>query len=261
VPGCSFLYDYGVDDGLTYYAALQLMGSPESRLVTLLDAVATAGLTVWAGSALVSGQDAGTPLGILELKNEAVRFGQVIARRVSDWRRGLSRFDRSERLAAAHAVLVISAYFEALGDANLPVAVERLGLTGAEQAALATGDVVLDGYAEVIDFLLRERLPIPEPHRTYAEVRAQLGECYSRLSIRLLKFVAGLAVWDELDARERDALAEAVRGVPGRALGRYDDAYRQLAADNPEFGVWAGTPSDELPDGLGRSDYRCRAGP
>jgi hypothetical protein len=229
-----------VDEGLTYYTALRLLGRPESRLVTLLDAVATGGLTVWAGSALVTGKDAAAPLGILDLKNEAVQFGHQIVERISDWRSGLSRFDRSQRLAAAHAILVISSYFEALGDAELPVSAERLGLTGSEQAALAADGAAPDGYAEVIDFLLREHLPIPEPHRTYAEVRSQLRDCYSRLSSRLLKFIAGLAVWDEVDAGARDALAAAVRGVPGRALDRYDDAYRHLAADNQEFGVWAG---------------------
>src|SRR5207244_2248241 len=120
---------------------------------------------------------------------------------------------------------------------DLPVAAERLALTGAEQAALATGGAVPSGYAGLIEFLLREPLPMPEPHRSYADVRLQLGGCYGRLSARLLKFISGLAVWEDLDDVVRDALREAIAGVPPVALERYDDGYRRLAADNREFGV------------------------
>jgi hypothetical protein len=113
--------DGAVADSLTYYAALQILGKPKSRLVTLLDAVATAGLTAWAAGALVTGRDAGTPFGLLELKNEVVRYGQDVVGKVSEWRSGLARFDRSQRLAAAHSVLVVASYFEALEWADLPV--------------------------------------------------------------------------------------------------------------------------------------------
>jgi hypothetical protein len=36
------------EHSLTYFAALQILGKPKSRVVTLLDVVATAGLTAWA---------------------------------------------------------------------------------------------------------------------------------------------------------------------------------------------------------------------
>src|SRR6266496_376580 len=74
--------DGAVMDSLTYYAALQILGKPKSRLVTLLDAVATAGLTAWAAGALATGRDAGPPLSVLEVKNEVVRYGHEIVRRV-----------------------------------------------------------------------------------------------------------------------------------------------------------------------------------
>ena len=99
---------------------------------------------------------------------------------------------------------------------------------------------VPDGYVEIIEFLLREPLPLPEPHRPYADVRGRLADCYAKLSNRLIKFVSGLAVWDDLDARGKDALRGAARRLPARALDRYDDGYRFLAVDNREFGIWAG---------------------
>ena len=230
-----------MSDTLTYHAALQLLGkTPKSRLVTLLDAVATTGLTAWAAGALATGKGVDLPLSMFELKTEIVLYAHQTVRRISDRRTGLPRFDRSERLAAAHAVLIISSYFEAAAQADLPVSMERLALTSAEQAALATGSKVPDGYVEMIEFLLREPLPLPEPHQPHAEVRRRLSNCYAGLSNRLLKLVSGLAVWDELDGDSKHALDEAIRGLPPRALDRYEDGYRSLAMDNREFAVWAG---------------------
>jgi hypothetical protein len=229
-----------MSESLTYFAALELLGHKKSRLLVLLDTVATAGLTVWAAAALGAGRDAGAVLSLFELKSEVMRQGQEVVRRVSEWHSGLSRFDRSDRVAAAHSVLVISSYFEALDRADMAVSVDRLGFSAAEQAALAAGTGVPDGYVDMIELLLREPLPLPEPHRPYASVRSQLLDCYTRLSSRLLRFVSGLAVWDELDERGRRSLEEAIRGVPASALERYDAGYARLAADNREFEVWAG---------------------
>jgi hypothetical protein len=91
----------------------------------------------------------------------------------------------------------------------------------------------------MIDLMLREPLPMPEPHRTYAEARDQLAGCYARLSARLLAFASGLALWDDLDDRQRQELERALTALPAAALARYDDRYRDRAADSREFQVWA----------------------
>ena len=228
-------------DSLTYYTALQILGKPKSRVVTLLDVVTTAGLTAWAAGALATGRDAGPPVSLLEMKNEVVSYGHEIVRRVSEWRTGLARFDRSQRLAAAHAVLVVASYFEALDEADLPVPIDRLALSRDEQAALAmTGKGVPRGYVDMIEMFLREPLPMPEPHRSYEVVQKQLARCYERMSSRLLTFVSGLALWDQLYNHEQLQLRESISSLPIRALERYNDGYRNMAADNHEFEVWAG---------------------
>lgn len=72
-------------------------------------------------------------------------------------------------------------------------------------------------------------------------MRTALSECYTRLTNRVLDFVSGLAVWDELDETRRDRMAKVIgHDVRGRALELYNAAYRDLAADNREFAVWAG---------------------
>jgi hypothetical protein len=244
-------------DSLTYYAALQVLGKSKSRVVTLLDVVATTGLTAWAAGSLVAGRDASPPVSLLEMKNEVVRYAHEIVRRVSEWHSGLARFDRSQRLAAAHAVLVVASYFEALDEADLPVPVDQLALSRAEQAALATaGKKLPRGYVDMIELFLREPVPMPEPHRPYTDVRKQLNTFYAGMSTRLLAFVSGLALWDQLDEQARLQIDASISSLPIRALERYDGGYRNMAADNHEFEVWAGlTEAHAIGNALARMSF------
>ena len=207
----------------------------------LLDAAATGGLGAWAAASMLAGTDATIALGLLQLKDEVVGFGRQVMRRVSEWRSGLSRFGRSERLVAAHAVLVVSSYFEALGGAPLPVPAVRLAFTAAEQVSLAAGSETLPGgYAGIIELLAREPLPLPDSSSSFAVVCGRLGDCYRRMSDRILEFVAGLPVWAELDSGRRQHTEDMLRDLPAQALEVYEAAYRDLAADNREFAIWAG---------------------
>jgi NACHT N-terminal Helical domain 7 len=229
-----------VSDALTYTGALTILGGQgQSRLVSLVDAAATVGFTAWAAGAVATGNDPGPPLSLIDLKDDIVTYSRAIVRKVAEWRRGLSRFDRSQRLAAAHAVIVVSSFFEVLERADLPVPLERLGFTAAEKVSLAIGDGPPASYADLIGLLIREPIPLPEPHRPSTEVYGQLLTFYGRLSDRLAAFVSGLEVWDQIDDAQRRQLDEAIRSRPTRAMARYQEAYRELATDNREFEVWA----------------------
>lgn len=231
---------------LTYRDALKILGVEKSGVVKLLDTVATAGLTAWAAGAWAAGADVSTPVTVLELKNEIVRYGHEAVRRVREWRSGLSRFDRSERLIAAHSVLVISAYFEALGETSLPVPIEQLELPGPGKVALATGaGTAPEGYAEMIELLVREPLPSPEAHIPFPETRQRIADCHARLSGRLLSYVLTSSLRNEIEPGRRQRLQnvierEMIEFVPRRALEIYDDGYRTLAGENTEFLIWAG---------------------
>lgn len=228
-------------ESLTYADALRILGHRRSRLVAALDAAASMGLMAWAGAAWATGADSGVPLNLFELKNDVVRFGHGLANRAAEWRSGLSRFDRTQRLAAAHAVLVISAYFDALEQAELPVELDRFALTRSEQAAQATAQRLPQGFVELIEVLITDRLPLPECHRPYSETRQDVGRVHARLAERLGLFVRGLAVWDELDDRARRRTLDALTSPATlrRALKLYDESYRRLAVDNHEFAIWA----------------------
>ena len=227
---------------LSYADALKILGSQKSRLVTVLDAVGSVGLTVWAASAWATGGDAGAPLNMFELKNDVVRHGQALLARAGEWRSGLSRFDRTQRLAAAHAVLVITGYFDALDDARLPLPFESLAISREQQAAQATGGRVPGSYVGVIELLVSDRLPLPECHQPYAHTRAEVRRVHARIADRLLAFARTLPAFDQLDEAGRIRLSKALTGATmlRAAMSRYDDAFRRLAIDNREFAVWAG---------------------
>ncbi|NUW38922.1 NACHT domain-containing protein [Nonomuraea rhodomycinica] len=236
-------------DTLSYADALKILGCNENRLFKVAEFAATAGLTGWA---LAGG--AQTALSLFDLKNDVVRYGEDVLRRVSGWRTGVNRFTRTQRLAAAHAVVVVSAYFRALDESELPFDLRRLRLDRGVQSALAAGGAPADGFAELMERLLAARLPMPEPHRPYAETRRAVGAVYRRMSEAVARYVRGLALWDELAVDDRIRLpALLAEGPPERALRRYDDDYRLLALDSPEFGVWSlVTETQALGAGLSR---------
>jgi NACHT conflict system protein len=226
-----------VSESLTYVDALKILGDRQSRLVGLLDGVMSAGLAAWAATAWTIGGDASAPMNLFDLKDEVVRFGNESVRWVSERRNGLSRYDRTQRLAAAHAVLVVSSYFETLDQTELPIRPERL--TPAAGERLTHGGSPPKGYVDLIDGLLSDRLPLPEPHVPYSRTREAIEGVYDLMSRRLATLIRAAPDWESLAGRERTRALESVRGMPPQALSAYDTAFRRLATDNREFEVWA----------------------
>lgn len=225
-----------MSESLTYVDALKILGDRPSRLVGLLDGVMSAGLATWAATAWTMGSDPSAPMNLFDLKDEVVRFGNESVRRISERRNGLSRYDRTQRLAAAHAVLVVSSYFETLDRTELPLTPEELTVAAGE----SFGGSPPKGYVDLIDGLLSDRLPLPEPHVPYSRTREAIEDVYDLMSRRLATLVRAAPAYDSLAGRERARVLEKVSGMPSQALSAYDDAFRRLATDNREFEVWAG---------------------
>ncbi|MFD2763363.1 NACHT domain-containing protein [Micromonospora eburnea] len=216
-------------DTLSYADAVRLLGGEKSRLVDWFERL-TAVLPVPPG------------LGVVDVKG-VVRLGDELLRRVSENRSGLSRYGRTQRLEAAHAVLVVTAFFEVLDEAELPLDLAAARIVKAEQLALSGAGPV---QARVLtDAFFRTRAPVPGPHLPYPRLHAAVTRFYDGLAADLDAFLHGLEVWERLTGSQQKQLARALARLPATAADRYRDLLTRLAVDFPEVSFWLGLHEHE----------------
>jgi NACHT conflict system protein len=207
---------------LSYADAARLLGGPDSRIVTALDAV-TGGIML----ALVPALPA--VLGLFDAKAEFIRLSLDLVRGGDD---RVSRAARTQRIEAAHAVLVVTAYFEALAAADLPFRFADLALTRTEQETLARTD-------RLGALTLHTGLPLPRPYESAEHFRERLFVYYAALSAGVVSFIDGLAVGDRLSGAGRRRTDEVLLDLPAQAVDRYDELTLRLAAEFGEVALWS----------------------
>ncbi|MGW4947995.1 NACHT domain-containing protein [Actinoplanes sp. NPDC004185] len=215
--------------GLTYAGAVKLLGG-SSPLVTVADNLLGGALSL----ATAGGSE--VALSLFDAKAEAIRLGHLVAGKLTDTVRGLSRYDRSMRLQAAHGVLVVTAYFEALDDCLGTAGMASPGFTRDEQLTLAAATEVAGDWP---GRLLAAPIPVPSPDRGYDELLGDLRQWFGALAVRTVAHLSGLDVWDSSDVRTQrlvDSLLHTV--LPDRAVEHYEQAARRLSAELPEFAIW-----------------------
>ncbi len=219
---------------LSYSDAVKLLGGSDSRLVSALDSLAGGLLlaAVGSGSAFA--------LNLFEAKGELARLSGALAIGLGERVRGLGRFDRTERLCAAHKVIVLTGFFEAVSGVRLPFGARELGFTASTQVSIGTGEAVASDRLRTLAEILNDSAVPGEPERLSSGSGAtRLDEYYASLSGRLTHYIEGLAVWDSLGDEAKNALQLTLRNeVPAVAVRRYEERLRQLAADFPEVGFW-----------------------
>jgi hypothetical protein len=221
----------------TYADAVRLLGGSGVKKAEWLDRL------VGSGRRAVGAADV---LNCFGISAELVRFGRELVGGLAERRQGLSRFDRTQRIQAAHAVIVITAYFEALASADLPFPLDELELTRSEQVTLvADRSPRSDRVGALVGELLDNAIPLPTPQRPREDTVRALRALYEGLSGRLVQFVQGLATWDELPGADQSRFARAVRGIPATACQRYELLLNELAVAFPEVAHWANIQDHE----------------
>ena len=216
---------------LSYRDAVQLLGGDPPAVVAL-DAALGGALKMATGGA----SDA--VLSIFDAQGRIIGLGRDLVLGLRYRLRGVRRVDRPRHLQAAHSVIVVTAFFEALADAQLPVAVSKLRLTRKDQLKLAGGSSHMQGF---LDALLSVAPPGTSPELPYERFLDALGHWYGQLSSRLAAFASGLPVWHDLDeTRQVEAQRILTEDVCGEAVSRFEELYSRLARDIPEFGFWSG---------------------
>lgn len=136
---------------LSYRDAVVLLGG-DPPLVAALDRALGGVLSVATGGL------SDTVLNVFEAQGRIVRLGRDLTIGLRDRLRGAGRVDRTRRLEAAHAVIVVTAYFQALAGARLPFSVRDLRMTRREQLKVAGGSALTQ---EFVDTLLTVACPRP----------------------------------------------------------------------------------------------------
>ncbi len=203
--------------GLTYADAVHLLGAGESPFIAALGRIAGAPAAVAAAATLSS-------VDLLAVRTEMIQWGQTTTRVLREKLSGLSRFDRTERLTAAHAVLVVSSFFESMDYSGPEIVL-------AEQVAIGAGSAVETAREGIVKVLVEADIPMPSAAVPIDRLDDDLRSYYRSLAHASLQFLAGLAgAVSPLRAAEDTVAA---------ALERYKIGYRSLATEVPEFAIWA----------------------
>jgi len=209
---------------LSYADAVRILGG-QSQLLTVIDRAA--------GGLLLAATAGGSALAtsLFDAKSELFKTTQTLISDLADRIAGLNRIDRTQRLAAGHAALVVGAYFGAL---------PTLEITGTELVLLASGNRP-DGerLGDLAQALLHSDVPMPAPHQPYEVLLDEIERFYRRLSDSVRRFLSGLAAWETLGETDRERITSALHDIViERALANYQSGFRRMAGDVPEFGFW-----------------------
>jgi hypothetical protein len=120
---------------LSYADAARMLGRSDSPVVKFLNRVAVA------GGLLIPG------INLISICKEIVQFGEEVLTGLTERLQGLDRMSRTERLRAAHAVIVLTAYFDTLEEIldGLPSTC-GVQLARGEQLSLAGGGPADGGW-------------------------------------------------------------------------------------------------------------------
>ncbi|MEV8437228.1 AAA family ATPase [Actinosynnema sp. NPDC051121] len=207
----------------SYGDAVKLLGG-DTGLVKLLDQVSAAAVLATGG------------IDLLDARTEVVRLGKQVLTSVRSRVDGLHRVDRTRLLEAAHGILVVTSFFEALNEVGLPFEVK---FSKGEQVVLAGGNWSdSKRMANIARMLLDTKIPLPSAEQPPDVVVGDLLGFYRLTLGDVLNFLSGFDAWEELRESDRDHFVTAAHEVPNRAVAVYQALYRQLSLDCPEFAVW-----------------------
>ncbi|MFI7061859.1 NACHT domain-containing protein [Kribbella sp. NPDC050124] len=223
------------DPSLTFEGALRLLGQYEPKYVGAIDKILGGALLAAGGVGVAAVVNSPLALlaplwGWIDQKSEALGLLRQVRANLSERLDGTAGRDRIQLVHAAHTVIAVSSFFDALeahvGRKNL----KALMITDGEKLRL------LDGRArsvrhDVISDLYEAEVPAPSAARGYVENLAEIEEWAGGLVRRTEVFLSGLVAWQRM---QRDLLP-----VARIARRRYEAQFIELASTVTEFQIWA----------------------
>ncbi|TWJ22452.1 hypothetical protein JD76_02567 [Micromonospora endolithica] len=148
---------------------------------------------------------------------------------------GVTGRERHELIYAANAVLLISSFFEALGE-ELPQLSSMKLTDGNKLSLLPHGKI---GKTKLVERLTYIQVPEPWNGSGFREtLRLEVRPALENMAVNCVEFLNGLSAWEALAARRPTLGNEIKAKVVDKALVKYRDGYLRLAGDIPEFQSW-----------------------
>jgi hypothetical protein len=257
---------------LSYADAAKLLGGTDNKAVKTIDMLMSGMLLA------TSAAGSGLALGLFEAKDQLVRLSKELIAGITVKASGIGRIERTDRIAAAHAVIVLTAYFEALSETEDDLAKPRRSKAGlrtrsdwlagvedekddevsadvsdliakmrkqrpikSQQVKLVTGHELESSRARELAYeLLHTELPVPTPQVPYEESLRRIEGLYLNLTRQLPPLLIGPDLWAPLNDNVRRSLIKAlINQVPTRAITRYESLFLALASEFPEVPYWS----------------------
>lgn len=215
-------HDGPVRRPLRYTDAVNLLGGGQNRLLRMLED-GSSGLMLGLGI-----------FDLFEARSEAFKLTGQVLKDFGRKLRGTDRMTRTQRVEAAHAVIVVTAFFEALDEFMAGMGARQgMKLRASEQTEIVrrrtTGETGLQG-------LLLALMDAVAPPVTGSTA---IDSFYVELAVHVEHYIKGLAFWDELNETQRIRLSEQLdTHLPRRSTAKYRANLHRLAAECPEFGIW-----------------------
>ncbi|KUP97121.1 ATPase [Thermobifida cellulosilytica TB100] len=227
-----------------YCDAIRLLGADDPGVLELIDRLVA---------------DEATDL--LAARTDLVGFAHQALNKLDRESHLLSRVERTRYIAAAHSVVVVTAFFESLDDTELPFRLDN----GLDDAASGVADRKRLG--EFVALLVSSAPPLPRPQRSASDGRTRVRRFYLRRCKQLPSVLRGMPLWEELDESQREAITDRLgSSLADRCVRRYEELRDKLAASFPEFGAWAAlstvrprSAGTETPMGLSRLQHRLQS--
>lgn len=219
---------------VSYAGALELYGRYDHKALKRLSTI-VGGLLLVSPVAPVAWIAA--MWGWIDQKSEALSIVAEMIDSVKDKLRKLAGYERQELITASHTIIVITSFFDVLRGHIGEEHFRALDISDYEKAFLA-GTAPDISHAGLIDYLYRSPIPIPSATAGFSKTAVEIEAYMQILATNTCKFLSGLAVTSDSvsryfnNRRLRDALVQD-------SVQRYKSLYVKLAADIPEFFVWA----------------------
>jgi NACHT N-terminal Helical domain 7 len=223
----------------SYPDAVKLLGPVDSKVLAAFERIA--------GGALLAAAAFGMPqaLALLEARTEVAQLGQKLIQGLGEKLSGRARYSRTERLLAAHSVIVVTAFFDALARTEFPF---DLTLQRSDQLAITTGQPQGTAGSAWVAALTQGTIPVPTSHVPFEETIRWVTDYYHRLFEQLIGFMQGLAVWDSADATKRnhfiDSESKVVLQRP-RSTTSFTGDWRQTAWNSSSGPIFRTTARPE----------------